>query len=175
MPFTPFHWGPALLVGLLLLKFLDLPSLLISSVIPDLEHVLILVFPLHLSRHGFFHSYLGASILAVVAIMTVYASMDWLSKVMLMIGLRQNSSFKKILSTSILGAYSHIFLDSLLYDEMKPFFPLEDNPFIQIASSQLRYAAVYGFCGLSLIFALVLYAYIRRRDALWRDRTFLEG
>ena len=35
MPFTPFHFGPGLIVGLLLLSFIDFATFLIASVIVD--------------------------------------------------------------------------------------------------------------------------------------------
>ncbi|MCP8321287.1 MAG: DUF4184 family protein, partial [archaeon] len=124
MPFTPFHWGPALLIGMLLFSIFDLPALFISSVIPDLEGLLILTFHLSLPLHGFFHTYLGASILGVVTAIIVYYLYRLLRKIMALFMLDQKSSFKRILYTSLFGVYSHIFLDSFLYGEMNPFYPL---------------------------------------------------
>ena len=46
MPFTPFHLGPGLLLGLLLLSYVDLPTFLLASVIVDVEPFLALYFNL---------------------------------------------------------------------------------------------------------------------------------
>ncbi|MGC9345425.1 MAG: hydrolase, partial [Candidatus Bathyarchaeales archaeon] len=46
MPFTPFHLGPVLLFGLALSTVLDLSTLLIASVIPDVEPFCVLLFDL---------------------------------------------------------------------------------------------------------------------------------
>ncbi len=37
MPFTPFHWSPPLLIGMLFFPIFDLPALFLSSVIVDLR------------------------------------------------------------------------------------------------------------------------------------------
>ncbi|MEM3672758.1 MAG: hypothetical protein QW468_00820 [Candidatus Bathyarchaeia archaeon] len=73
MPFTPFHFGPALLLGLALFTFFDLPALLIASVIPDVEPLYVVFFGVSgYPLHGFFHSYLSASILAFFVTAVVY-------------------------------------------------------------------------------------------------------
>jgi len=154
MPFTPFHFGPALLIGLLFFPILDLPALLVSSVIIDIE-------PIYLGfqgapyLHGFFHSYLGASILAVFVALAVYPFRKILNRILAVFMLPQRSSFIKILAASFVGAYSHIFLDSFLYSEMQPFYPFEANPFLGVVSSR----TVYSFCSVSFLLGLVLYVY----------------
>ena len=159
MPFTPFHFGPALLFGLLFSSIFDLLTLLIASVIPDVEPFCILLFHLSGSLHGFFHSYVGSSILAVLVAAVVYLLGGILSKIMLKFQVSQKSSFKKILFTYFIGVYSHVFLDSLLYEEMNPLYPLQDNPFVSISSVHVASIAVYGFCSISFIFGVILYLY----------------
>jgi len=160
MPFTPFHFGPALFIGLLFFSLFDLPTLMVSSVVVDLEPFFVLLFQLkYYPLHGFFHSYLGGTILAVVVTLAMFTMRNFIERIMLAFKLQQKSSFKKILITSLLGVYSHVFLDSFLYMEMKPFYPLEFNPFSSVASLYTRYTVIYGFCSISFIFGLVLYAY----------------
>jgi len=156
MPFTPFHWGPALLIGLLLFSVFDIPSLLIASVLPDVEPLYVLMFRPSLPLHGFFHSYLGASILGVLVTVTLYPLRGLSNRVMAAFGLpRKPPSFRKILLTSLFGVYSHVFLDSFLYGEMMPFYPLGANPFFGVVSSP----GTYGFCGVSFFLGLVLYIF----------------
>lgn len=154
MPFTPFHWGPALLIGMLLFSIFDLPSLLISSVIPDLEGLSVLTFRLPLPLHGFFHSYLGASILGVLTATLVYYFRGFLSKIMKLFMLERMSSSKRILFTSLFGAYSHVFLDSFLYVEMRPFYPLDGNPFLGFFSTN----EIFLFCLVTFPLGLAVYA-----------------
>jgi len=162
MPFTPFHFGPALFIGLLLFSLLDLPTLMVSSVIVDLEPFFVLFFQLNYPLHGFFHSYLGGTILALVVTIAMFTMRNFIERIMLAFKLRQKSSFKNILITSLLGVYFHIFLDSFLYGEMKPFYPSGFNPFPSVASLFPRYTVIYGFCSISFLFGLALYAYRRR-------------
>ena len=159
MPFTPFHLGPALLFGLVFSSIFDLLTLLIASVIPDVEPFCILLFNLPGPLHGFFHSYVGSSILAVLVAVVAYSLRNILTKIMLKFKISQKSSFQKILFTSLIGAYSHVFLDSFLYREMNPLYPLQGNPFVGVASAHVAYTAVYGFCGLSFILGIILYLY----------------
>jgi len=37
MPFSPCHWGPVAVMGLLLFRLFDFPTLLVSCVIADVE------------------------------------------------------------------------------------------------------------------------------------------
>ncbi|MFW9990322.1 MAG: hypothetical protein ACFFC3_16900, partial [Candidatus Odinarchaeota archaeon] len=63
MPFTPYHLGPGLFIGLLFLSFIDFPTFLIASVIVDIEPFFVLYFNLDYPYHGFFHSFLGGTII----------------------------------------------------------------------------------------------------------------
>ena len=160
MPFTPFHLGPALFFGLLLSVAFDLPTLLVASVIPDLEPFYVMYF--HVSGyplHGFFHSYLGSSILALLVVFIVYPLRGLLSRIMVAFRIPQKSSFKKILFTSFVGVYFHVFLDSFLYPEMMPFYPSQGNPFIDTLSAYGSYSVIYGFCSITALLGIALYFY----------------
>lgn len=156
VPFTPFHLGPALLSGWAFSSIFDLLTLLIASVIPDVEPFSVLVFDLSGPSHGFFHSYVGSSILAVLVAVVVYLLRDTLAKILLKFRVSQKSSFKKILFTSFSGVYSHVFLDSLLHRQMNPLYPLQGNPFVGLIPNS-AYGAIYGFCSISFILGIVLY------------------
>lgn len=153
MPFTPFHWGPSSWIGLILFKIFDFPTLLIASVIVDIEPFCILLFNLSYPLHGFFHSFLGGSILAILTAIILNFLKNRIKKVMAIFKLAQDSSFKKILLTSFFGVYFHLLLDSFLYKDMKPFYPLESNPVLGLFSSQ----QIYLFCSLSFLVGILFY------------------
>ena len=154
MPFTPFHLGPALFIGLLLFSILDMPSFLISSVAVDVEP-LYLMFQGSPYIHGFFHSYLGASIIGVLVALIVYALRNVLHRILAAFRLPQKSSFKKTLFTSLFGVYFHVFLDSFLYTDIRPFYPLEIKPLYGVVQSR----AIYLFCVVSFLLGFLLYIY----------------
>ncbi len=155
MPFTPYHWGPSSWIGLILFKIFDFPTLLIASVIVDIEPFCVLVFNLNYPLHGFFHSFLGGSIIAVLTSLVMYFSKNNIKKLMAAFKLEQDSSYKKILWTSFFGVYFHILLDSPLYRNIKPFYPMEINPFYGLVSSQ----QIYLFCSLSFLIGVLFYLF----------------
>lgn len=111
MPFTPFHVGPALLIYSLLL-FLDPFALIIGATAPDLEGLAYFLIG-GTTPHGPLHSLAGATLLAIMAV-TPASMATW--KII------ENASQKKIraptlkitAASALLGAYSHLLLDSLL-------------------------------------------------------------
>ena len=161
MPFTPFHLGPSSWIGLILFKFLDFPSFLLASVIVDVEPFAVMFFGLRYPLHGFFHSFVGGSIVAMLIALTMYSLKNVVRKFTTVFRLEQDSSFKKILWTSFLGVYFHIFLDAFLYSDIQPFYPSASNPILGLFSS----SQIYFFCSMSFLIAIVVF-FIR----LWTTR-----
>ncbi len=127
---------------------LNIPILIVSSVIVDIEPFLMNL------QHLFFHSYVGATIVAIlVAALAVplKRKIEWISAHLVF--LPQKATFRNILVASLLGVWLHVFLDSFLYPEMQPFFPLDGNPFLYLVSS----ATVYGIAFWSFVPALGFY------------------
>jgi len=155
MPFTPFHLGPALFLGSLLSKFLNFPALAVASVIVDLEPLFVLLLGLDSPLHGFFHSFLGGSIAAIAVALAMQGISGPVAKWTKLPGLGQETSLKKTAVASFLGVYSHVVLDALLYNEMRPFYPLDMNPFFLQSSSADMY--VYSLCVLLFLAGLALY------------------
>lgn len=154
MPFTPFHWGPSSWVGLLLFRFINFGAFLVASVIIDVEPFCVLVFNLHYPLHGFLHSFLGGTIAAVLFSMVAYRSQPLTNRVLKPFRLAQDSTYGVILFSCLLGVYFHIFLDSFLYTDIRPFFPLSVNPFYGWVSLPLMYL----FCAASFFIGGLFYA-----------------
>ncbi|MFW9834348.1 MAG: hypothetical protein ACFFEK_10160 [Candidatus Thorarchaeota archaeon] len=142
MPFTPYHFGPALLIGALLFPFIDIATVMIASVILDLEPLAVILFDLPLPLHAFFHTYLGATLVAIVLSLCIYPLRKYLNEFVGFFGLKQQSTFRHILPASFIGTYSHVLLDSFLYSEMNPLYPFLGNPFLGV----LSFGFVYNLC-----------------------------
>ena len=155
MPFTPYHFGPGILIGILLFPFIDFTTVMIASVILDLEPLTVILFDLSMPLHGFFHTYLGATIVALLLSIGIFPFRRYLNQMVSLFGLEQESSLRNIIPASFIGTYSHVFLDSFLYFEMNPFYPVLGNPFLGILSSGIVYnlCLVLGFIG---VFAYIL-------------------
>jgi len=161
MPFTPLHWGPGLLIGLLAFPWLDLPCLLIASVIVDVEPLVLMMQGAPV-LHAFFHTHLGATIAGLALSPIVYVSKGLLQALLRFFGLEQSTSSLKIVVTSLIGTNFHVFLDSFLYPEMHPLFPLVGNPFYGMLTS----SQIYLFCIVGFAAAVPLYLF-----RMWRARS----
>jgi len=128
MPFTPFHFGPALLF-VALFGYLDFLTFIIANVIVDFEPFLVLSFDLDLRYdypiHSFFHIFIGGSLVALALAGVMAKFYKHLGK---------EISVKKLRITALSGVWLHILPDSFLYMDMKLFFSLSWNPFHGIFS-----------------------------------------
>lgn len=153
MPFTPFHFGPALFIyGIFV--FLDPIALIYGAILVDLEPALVMFLGLNYPLHGFTHSILGVFLLLPV----VYAATvitRWLLPDIdfLFTSKKREFKFGLIVASALVGSFSHIFLDLFLYPEMNLAWPLPYwNPFLNISSSLV----IYEFCGIALVIAIPL-------------------
>ncbi len=168
MPLTPYHFGPGLFIGLLFLSFIDFPTFLIASVIVDIEPFLVLLFNLNYPLHGFFHSFLGGTIIALILTVIMTKIREFFTPLMRFFKIEQEISFKKILFASLLGINIHILLDSPIYTDIRPFFPLDFNPFYRITSlagSLETMICVWCFLAALIIYIirLIIYTITNRR------------
>jgi membrane-bound metal-dependent hydrolase YbcI (DUF457 family) len=76
-----------------------------------------------------------------------------MSPLLLVFKIKQTLSFKNILSASLSGIYIHILLDSMTHSDIRPFYPLDLNPFLGIASV----LGVYMLCIWSFIGGVITY------------------
>jgi len=153
MPFTPYHEGPALVIGLIFLRFIDLPTLLISSIIVDIEPLAVIFFGLPYPLHGFFHTFLGATLLGTVTFVAMLPLRKYFTPFMDAFGIHQEIKRSNIFWGAYIGVYKHILLDAPLYIEMNPFFPQLGNPFYGVVSPY----DIYSLCTISFILAVVIY------------------
>jgi len=70
--------------------------------------------------------------------------------------LEQTTSFKSIVLASVFGIYFHILLDSPLYSDIRPFYPMEFNPLL--GHGMLVGFEIYVFCVLSFLGGAIVYA-----------------
>lgn len=125
MPVTPFHFGPGIFLKSLFRRKFSLTVFILSQIIIDLE-VLWHLFLSHNQLHGFFHTYLGSFVVIGISFLTIVL----LKKMTL-----NNIFFKKIskevvIFSAALGAFSHVFLDSVMHSDLMPFYPFTENNFM---------------------------------------------
>ena len=156
MPLTPFHLGPALLLGLIFLKYVDLPTFLVANVIVDIEPMFIMLFNLDLTHHQFLHTFLGGTIVALILTWIMNKIRLKISPLLTLFKIEQKPSLRSILIASLSGIYIHILLDFRMHLDIKPFYPLDANPFLNASNSSAL--GIYMLCIWSFIIGLIVYA-----------------
>ncbi|MFW9853525.1 MAG: hypothetical protein ACFFFG_00595 [Candidatus Thorarchaeota archaeon] len=154
MPFTPFHFGIALLF-FVVLPFLDPTSLFIASIAPDVEGMVALfILPsAGLPLHGPLHSFVGAIVLGIM----VGGGSYLLWRLLELPAIFKDHSFRRLtlaksIISGLLGSISHVILDAPLYSEMTPFLPVSGNPIVNVVPAYFPYL----ICVLSFIGALLV-------------------
>lgn len=131
MPFTPFHFGPGILVKSAISERFSLVTFLVSQVIIDFE-TLINILKGAPRLHTFFHSYLGATAAAVITCLVVKISYRLNSR----IGIIKNftsCSLTVILISALIGGWSHVALDSIMHSDLQPYWPFSlENHLLRI-------------------------------------------
>ena len=156
MPFTPFHLGPGFLMGLLLFRYLDLPTVLVASVILDVEPALVLFRSMDAPLHGVFHSFLGGALAAVLLIAVMHPLRPHLAPLFSLLRMEQRPSLRTITLASVAGIYLHLLLDAVMHHDLQPFYPFALNPFF--SNGTLLGVDVTTVCVWCFFGGLVLYA-----------------
>jgi membrane-bound metal-dependent hydrolase YbcI (DUF457 family) len=165
MPLTPFHIGPGLFIPLLLFNIIDLPTFLIASVILDIEPILVLFLNLQYPLHGFFHTFLIGTVVALILTFVMVKIRRLFSPLMSSFKLEQKWSFTSILIAALSGIYLHLFLDAQMHWDMQPFYPLTINPLLDLSSLaglMPEIFCVWCFIGAIMIYFVRLTMAVRR-------------
>ncbi|MCU7836577.1 MAG: hypothetical protein KZQ83_15170 [gamma proteobacterium symbiont of Taylorina sp.] len=156
MPFTPIHMGSGILIKAILQGSFSLMVFGWAQIIMDIQPLfVILTGEGHL--HGFSHTYMGSSLLAIVAAL----SGKYLSEFgLILIGVAKKDNPIKIawrvtFISAFIGTFSHVFLDSIMHSDVEPFFPffLENHMLGILTINQLHQWCLYsGLVGVALYY-----------------------
>lgn len=156
MPFTPYHFGPALGFGLPFRKYVHTPTFMLANVIIDVEPFLVLFLRLRYPLHGYFHTFLSAIIVGLALSYIMFLLERKLRPLYRLFLLEPDNplNLKSFLLAGVLGTTLHVLLDSPLYGEMYPFFPSTTNPLYNPALS----LEIYSFCVWMGIIGIIFYS-----------------
>lgn len=156
MPFTPYHLGPALGLGLPLRKYMHLPTFILANVIVDVEPFLVFVYGLRYPLHGYLHTFFLAFFVGLAIGYTMFLLERLLHPIYKVFLLEPDDRLRlrSFMVAGVLGTMLHVLLDSPLYDDIHPFYPLTINPLYNPTLS----AEVYGICVWMGIFGIIYYA-----------------
>lgn len=154
MPFTPFHMGPGIAVKAILQGSFSLMVFGWAQIVMDIQPLVVMISGEgHL--HGFSHTYIGATLLAIFSAL----SGKYLSEIGLFVfGLNKQWQVKIAWWVSSLsafiGTFSHVLLDSIMHADVEPFFPFTtSNAILGVISVQ----SLHQVCLYSALVGGILY------------------
>jgi len=153
MPFTALHIGPALLVALIAYPLLDTPTMLVSSMVLDLEPLMVILLGLPRPLHGTYHSLTVSTPIGIAVAVFMYLIRGFTSRYMERLRLHQGDNVRGYLAASLVGVWGHVLLDSFLYGDVSLIYPWRWNPLLGLVSE----GAVLNLCLISLPLAVILY------------------
>jgi hypothetical protein len=173
MPVTPLHMGPALAVKGVLGRHFSLLVFGFSQVAIDIEP-LVSILREDPVLHGFTHTYLGATLIGLFSVLAGRPLCQWLlrffrpderSPFLNWLHGPDTISWSATVVSALAGVYSHVFLDSIMHWDMKPFAPWSE------ANAQLHFIpvdALHFACAASGVAGAVLMGFVflasRRRE-----------
>ena len=135
MPLTPIHMGPALAAKAVVPRHFSILTFGLTQVVIDSEvafHILMGSRPLH--QH--LHTYVGATIVAVLAILLGRPLLERAISLWNRLAAPNRESILWVepriplfaaITGAVTGSYSQVLLDSVIYSDLKPFAPWSDS------------------------------------------------
>ena len=174
MPVTPFHFGPGFLIKSVFVGRFSFRIFVLSNIIIDLEPLYFILtnqWPLH----RFFHTYLGATVIAMGCVMVGRPICYQLTNIwnMILKNVPINSekiSTSALVMSAFIGTYSHVFLDSIMHRDLRPFAPwANSNGLLHIVS----YGQLHLFCFLAGVVGIAIYRKnVRAAQFKWENTKY---
>jgi hypothetical protein len=174
MPVLPAHLGPVILIGGLAGKKLNLTVLILATLLIDIDVVVLGIQRGMFIYHGFLHTLSGATIFGIIlgSLVFMIFSFYWKGNDLYFRGNKSyrrlknwrdhnwNNSYKCMLTSAIIGAYSHIALDWPLYEDIQIspvteanlYQPLSDNFFSATISGLYLFCVICSLIGIFLFY-----------------------
>ena len=141
MPFTPYHFGPGLLIKSIAARWFSWTAFAAAQVVIDCETLYYIIrneYPLHRTAHTF----LGATIVGALTAVALIAA-KWLAGRTLpglvdslrarQPSLRAEATATGLLAGGILGGATHPLLDGMMHRDIRPFLPWTNaNPLLGV-------------------------------------------
>ena len=156
MPYTPYHFGPSSLIGLILRRWVDIPVFVLVNIAIDLE-----VFVAELWHpRGFGQRYIHTLLLGAVAGIlwgiAAYFFRGYFKWIMDKIQIPYKTNIRKMILSGIFGAWGHILIDALYQSDVLLFWPSRlANPLCLFSRRKVDL-----LCVLCFIAAFVVYIWI---------------
>ena len=165
MPVTPLHMGPGLAMKAVAGRHFSLVVFGFSQVAIDIEPLVRIVRG-DAILHGFTHTYVGATVVALVSVVVGrpvgqfllrYWNPDPSSPFLNWLPTPKVISWSAAIVGAFAGTYSHVFFDSIMHSDMRPFALFsEDNALLHVIGVEAlhRLCVLSGVLGVLLMFTV---------------------
>lgn len=163
MPFTPLHLGPGLIIKGLAGRHISITSFAVAQIVMDIEPLVGMVRGSEI-LHGPTHTYSAAIFLAVVAtgialLLCPHVLRRWNKELSFLraswLATREPLTTTSIIVGAATGTLSHIFLDSIMHDDIQPLSPWSNQNDLHgiISIESLNALCILaGFIGIAMWF-----------------------
>ncbi len=161
MPITPFHFGPGGALYAVAPKRFSFLAFCAANVLTDVEPLYYML--THQARlHRFLHTYVGATLAAVVTCMLFGMALGFARRFRVPNPFRwQALGMPAVAVGAFSGTYSHVVFDSVMHADITPFAPFSDaNPLLGLVP--LR--TLHVFCMGAGAFAILVIEAFHKDD-----------
>lgn len=160
MPFTPLHFGYGALAHALAPKRISFLAFCAANVVVDLEPLFYMLsgqYPLH----RFLHTFPGATLAALgVVLLHALAARPAVARRLPDWWGWRSLTHGAVAVGAFVGTYSHVALDGVMHDDVRPFAPFSSaDPFLWLVSVDRLHLS----CVAAALLSLPLLAWHRRR------------
>ena len=153
--------GPGILIKSVLQGSFSLMVFGWTQIVMDIQPLIVLITGEgHL--HGFSHTYIGATLLALVSALTgKYLSQFGLWFLNIRPSMHIPISWWVVFPSAFIGSYTHVLLDSVMHSDVQPFYPFTlDNMFLGIISV----GALHKLCFYTFFIGASIYYFVQWRN-----------
>lgn len=154
MPSTPFHFGPGGAIHILAPKRISFIAFCVSNVLTDVEP-LYFIFTRQYPLHRFFHTYVGAALVAGLTVLLFVAAKSVARPLRLPNLLWwRDLTVPPVAIGAAIGTISHVVLDSIMHPDVRPFAPFSNaNPLLGFVSLEVLHTAclLAGFAAVGVV------------------------
>lgn len=157
MPVTPYHFGPAGLLGYIFRKRIDLPVFVFANVVVDIEVLLSNSIYPGGPHHRFGHTFLVGAAVGAVWGLAAYTALPILKWFMKTIRISYQTNVFKMIISGILGVWFHVLIDGIYHYDVRPFWPIQKNYLYGLLShSQVKWVCVICLAAVVLMYVISL-------------------
>lgn len=173
MPFTPYHFGPGLLLKGALGRRFSMSAFVVAQVVIDCETLYNIVrgaYPLHTTLHTFPGAALAGLVAAGATIVgaRLVAWIGWDVRQSTNHTLRAEGATIGALTGGLLGGLTHPLLDGVMHRDIRPFLPVTDaNPLLGLVGLDVLHEGCIA-AGVLGIVATAIWLFRDRRPGAGR-------